>query len=347
MPSADELLPLLREIDEKRQYSNNGPLVQRLAARLSAMTRSRCAVVSNGTHAIELALRALDLPRGANVLVPAVTFSATAQAVINARLTPVIVDVDAGSWQLHPAHALQLSQISAVLPVAAFGLPVLVAPWERFSDSTGLPVVIDAAGAIYGQEVSARPSIVTVFSLHATKSLGAGEGGFVASRDQRLIDRVASLAAFGPGGTNAKMSEYHAAVALASMRRNESGPNWRPRVFRDYAFGGLPESVEMQDGIQPMRTLLPVLLPTNAQDVAAEMLARGIETKRWYAPFLNERPEFGLCPQSESMPVTDALRDRLLGLPFHAFLTEGDVARVCAALRDAIARTSTETTANV
>jgi dTDP-4-amino-4,6-dideoxygalactose transaminase len=333
MPTADELLPYLREIDEARFYVKGGPLVKRLERELSALTHSPCTVVGNGTVSLELALRALDLPRGAGVLVPAVTFVATAQAVVNAGYAPVLCDVDAGTWQLSAEHATQIVRsdrsIRAVIPVAAFGLPVPIEPWERFNYRTNLPVLIDAAGAIYGQQTSPVPEIVVSFSLNATKALGAGEGGVVATSDLLLGERVASLANFGPGGTNARMSEYHAAAALASLRHVTS---WRADVDRWYG-AHLPDGLGLQQGAQPMRTLFPVLLPEHlsAAEEAEWMRRRGIEAKLWYRPFLDERAEFLGCAKCGPMPVTEMLRWRLLGLPYHEFLTEADVAEVCSA----------------
>ncbi len=336
MPSADELLPYLREIDESKVYVKNGSLVKRLEFELSALTRSPCTVVANGTVSLELALRALELPRGAGVLMPAVTFVATAQAAVNAGLVPVLCDVEPGTWQLSAERAAQLvvsdRSIRAVIPVAAFGLPVPIDPWEHFNYRRNVPVLIDAAGAIYGQQTSPVPEIVVSYSLNATKALGAGEGGVVATSDLLLGERVASLANFGPGGTNARMSEYHAAAALASLHHVTS---WRADVDRWYA-EHLPDGIGLQQGDQAMRTLMPVLLPekTGAESACALMVMEhaGIECKRWYRPFIDELPQFHQCAKWGPMPVTEMLRQRLLGLPYHQFLTEADVAHVCSTM---------------
>jgi dTDP-4-amino-4,6-dideoxygalactose transaminase len=187
-------------------------------------------------------------------------------------------------------------------------------------------VLIDAAGAIYGQRSSPIPEIVISYSLHATKALGAGEGGVVATCDLLLKERVESLANFGPGGGNAKMSEYHAAVALASLHRVT---DWRADVSRWYS-EHMPDGIVLQEGAQAMRTLLPVLLPEHVNAAEAEWMHRkGIETKQWYRPFLDEREEFFGCARIGPLTVTDMLRQRLIGLPYHAFLAESDVAHIC------------------
>ena len=221
MPTAEELLPYLRRIDESRVYVNGGQCLYELQDRLEALLHARVAPVANGTLAIDLALRAIELPPGSDVLVPALTFPGTGLAIRNAGHVPVLADCCPLTWQLTPEMAEAIVRerpsIKAVVPVAAFGLPVPADEWKAFHDATHLPLVIDAAGALLQQVVPNRKGIAVCFSLHATKAVGAGEGGAVACVDPALIARVASMASFGPNGTNAKMSEYHAAVALASL----------------------------------------------------------------------------------------------------------------------------------
>lgn len=338
MPRADELLPYLQEIDASRVYVNQGPMVRRLEQRIAAWVGApECRVVANGTVSLELALRALNLPPGSGVLVPAVTYVSSAQAIVNAGLTPVLCDVHPDTWQLAAEDAARIvaavgrERMGAVMPVATFGAPVPIEPWEKFTYDTDLPVLIDAAGAILGQQTSPIPEIVLSFSLHATKAIGCGEGGAIVTCDRNLLERIEQLATFGPGGTNAKMSEYHAAVGLASF--NAVSVLWRERLATWYG-EHLPEGITCELPYGVGATLCPVLMPPgiDAASVQAKLRGLGIETKRWYAPFLDERPEFAHCPRQPSLVVTEQLRRRCLGLPWHAFLGEADVQAVCNAL---------------
>lgn len=344
MPTADELLPYLRRIDAEKIYTNGGPLVAELQTCITDLVRAPSVVVSNGTAALELVLRALRLPINSCVLVPAMTFRASAQAITNARLKPVLCDVDPKTWQLTPELAIDAAQgydIRAVMPVAAFGMPVPIEPWEAFQRATRMPVLIDAAGAIAEQQVSLNANLITVFSLHATKFLGAGEGGVVSTGDRFLIERIAALAAFGHWGTNAKMSEYHAAVGLASIAVVRIADKLQRAGAVAKAYGeGLAKisGVTLQRPPRADATLLPVLLPENrdAEETRFELDGMGIQTNQWYRPFLDELQQFANCPRSFKLPTTQMLRDRMLGLPFHTGLDEAGVARVCTALTKAL-----------
>ena len=202
MPTAQELLPWLEKIDHNRWYTNYGPLnaqfERELARIIPCAGELALTTVSNCTVGLELALTELGLAPGARVLIPAITFVATGTSVLRAGFVPVLADVDPDTWLMTPdiaRRALAQGPLDAVMPVSTFGLAQDVAARDEFSDQTGLPVVIDAAGAMGNQGVGRRTTVV--FSLHATKSLGCGEGGVVASRDAGLIGRIRRATNFG------------------------------------------------------------------------------------------------------------------------------------------------------
>ena len=186
LPLATEILPYLRRIDQTRWYSNSGPLLEEFEARLAAHAGGgSVAAVANATVGLTLALLASEVAPGSLCMVPAWTFAATGHAIELAGLVPWIVDVDAKSWALEPDAARELLRdapgpVEAVMPVSPFGRPIDFAGWESFREQTGIAVAIDAAAAFD----SIRPANVpAVVSLHATKVLGTGEGGFVISND--------------------------------------------------------------------------------------------------------------------------------------------------------------------
>lgn len=325
MPNADELRPYLLRIDESKSYANRSGLVIELEKRLSEMCGVSVVTTSTGTAALTLALKHYNY-FVQYVDVPALTFCGTGLAIRNAGLIPVLRDVNT-DLQMHPD--CRSGQRAIMMPVATFGRPVDQTEWESFN----MPVVIDAAGAFPAQPVSRDKNVVTCFSMHATKFIGAGEGGFIASADEDLLANVIAMSMFGPHGINAKMSEYHAAVALASLdrmpekvRKTRLINNW----YDDYAgklkFYGVPWG---------SNTLKVVVLPVGvvASEISERLLHAGVMTKQWYRPWLDERDDFAAHCQ---LPVTDNMRHRLLGLPFHTGLMRQDVAWVMKKLKEAI-----------
>ncbi len=359
LPSLDRIAPYLRRIDRSRWYSNFGPLVQELEARLADSFRAnghatpRVITVGNGTAGIELALRALDLPAHSPVLVPALTFVATATAVLSAGLTPIVWDVDADSWLLTPELAMEATgrtAVRAVVPVATFGCPQDSDGWSRFHARTGLPVVIDAAAG-FGNQRDCGPTCA-VFSMHATKPLAAGEGGFIVTRDARFATAVRQLSNFGINltdpdaapigavtmvGTNAKMSEYHAAVGLASLDMWPESATRRRAIYRTYtdAIQSIPNlNTQWQRAPEDcVRSVCCLLLDSQPRRDRAEAYldAKGIGTRRWYLPLIDRHPAFAHIAHLPT-PVADAIADRLLGIPFHLYLDSAAQALVVEAL---------------
>ena len=357
MPERAELSPYLARIDSARWYTNFGPLACELETRIAALfaapagRRTHAVAMANATLALELALIAHALPAASRVLLPALTFVASAASVLRAGHIPVLCDVDASSWLLDPEIAGMLvrkAQIAAVMPVATYGSPQEPDLWDRFAERSGLPVVIDAAAAFANQWRSGES--ITIFSLHATKSLGAGEGAFAISSNPALAEEMRRLSNFGirlpeglvySVGTNAKLSEYHAAVALASLDGWEARSARRVRVHRLYLEAlaeRCPHVVLQRRSSEGVYATLPVLLPQGAvaSRVAAVLAERAIETRRWYCPTLERHPAFSRLPVAGELRVTEALSERLLALPFHTRLDDGDVERVCDELAAAL-----------
>ena len=354
MPRAAALAPYLARIDEARWYTNFGPLVRELEGRLGAhfAPADRLVTLSSGTAGLELALLGLGLPPGARVLLPDFTFVATATAVLRGGFRPVVGDVDPRSWLLTPAiarRAIAACAVDAVMPVATFGCPQDAEEWDRFSEDTGLPVVIDAAGA-FGNQHSGR-RVHVVFSLHATKALGAGEGGLLVSCDAALVERVRRLSNFGIDvatgivdrpGTNAKLSEYHAAVALASLDTWPSRAEARRAKWRSFLaeMGVLCPALSAQHRPEGgAYAIAPVLLPRGvAPEAVMDALTHaGVQSRRWYFPPLSRHPAFAAVERAGALDGVGEVSGRVLGIPFHLALTADDLRRVFGVLQQSVA----------
>jgi dTDP-4-amino-4,6-dideoxygalactose transaminase len=229
MPRASDIAPYLDRIDQSGWYSNFGPLVSEFEARLESRFPAGTRVITtvNGTLGLTLALEALSLPPGSLCALPSWTFVATAHAVRMARLVPWFVDVDPAEGELTPdllrkRLAMAPGKVTAAIPVAVMGRPLDLAAWRGFQDDTGVRVVVDAAA---GFDATRSAPVPVMVSLHATKALGIGEGAFIATEDHELSQRLRAMTNFGFLGdrisrhvaTNAKLSEYAAAVGLAAL----------------------------------------------------------------------------------------------------------------------------------
>lgn len=356
VPTFDALEPWLRRIDANRHYTNFGPLNAQFEEALtqrhgSADAPCRAVTFANGTAALVAWLNAKTELRKGRVLVPAITFTATAQAVLASGNIPVIADIDPVTWLLSPAHVHDIvtDEFVAVLPVAAYGAPCDVEAWDDVTHACGLPVLIDAAGAFGNQRLGATTDVA--FSFHATKALAAGEGGAVLTRNAALARQLVRSSNFGidttngltvASGTNAKLSEYHAAVALASLEAWPDIVRRRQAVARHYAAAlaahcpGVQPPPRPADGVY---TLMPVLLPAaaDAGAIAAGLAQHGIQTRRWYCPPLHRHPRFADCPRHGALTHAEVLEQRLLGLPFHPGLRDQDIERICATLGELLA----------
>ncbi|NVJ97149.1 MAG: DegT/DnrJ/EryC1/StrS family aminotransferase [Alphaproteobacteria bacterium] len=336
-----------------RWYSNFGPLVRRFESDILSFLQEHngaqdCFVgtFSSATTALELVLKAIHLPKGSRVLVPALTFPATALAVLNVGMIPVLADVAPESWELTPEiaeNALSEKAISVVMPVAAFGKPVDSAGWAAFQQKTGVPVVLDAAAALGQQDILGE--LIYCFSLHATKPFGVGEGGLLVTGNEDLVIETKSLSNFGfqgPAGvvreigTNAKFGEYYAAVGLAQIGRWQEVMDRRTAVLDQYKAGlhRAGNSVSLQQGTGNfIPAVFPVYAKGRAKALEEKLADAGIHTRRWYLPPLYEHPglkgmEGVVNLEPASFPVCEDLKESLLGLPFHGFLTAEDTAEI-------------------
>lgn len=347
LPDAAALLPYISRIDASRIYSNNGPLSREFAAGLAAMAGADgVSLTCNGTAAIELALRARGLAGRRTCLIPSFTFIASAHAACNAGLVPYLLDVDEDSLMLTPTIAeAALADLTeppaAVLVVSAFGAPPDFAAWEVFEERHGIPVVFDAAAALTGlTQVGRQPVCV---SLHATKVLGVGEGGAILCADRSLIEHTTAMTSFGffgtervsmiPGG-NYRMSEYAAAVGLAALKALPERIAALRALTRKYHQRLSDKATRLQHGAGETwvtMTLNAIVPPETETATLARLTEARSEWRHWWGPGCHQHPAFADLPHAD-LPVTDALAPRVIGLPFHDDLTDGEINRVVACL---------------
>ncbi len=354
LPSAEALLPWLKRIDQSRVYSNFGPLSVEFSSRLAThfgLPKGGVLPVANATLGLVAALMAAGARRGTLCAIPAFTFVATGHAVLSAGMVPWLLDVREEDWQLDPeaverALAGAPGEVGAVIPVCPFGQPVDWRAWESFHARTGLPVVIDAAAAFDSIQPTTLPVVV---SLHATKALGVGEGGLILCENKDLVVEATRRINFGFQGvrvasvaaTNAKMSEYQAAIGLAAL---ESWDDVRGQFGR--AQLGLRQRLENHGLTCPkgmgdhwVSSTFCLRLPEDAQAVGMILMGQGIGTRRWWDDGLHYHPAFADCPY-QALAVTERLAVSVLGLPCFVDLADAEMDTIAAAVLAAVTTVS-------
>ncbi|HEX5938368.1 MAG TPA: DegT/DnrJ/EryC1/StrS family aminotransferase [Actinomycetota bacterium] len=333
----------------------NGPFVRRLEEQAATYLGVRhCVAVASCTTGLMLLLRAAEL--GGEVVMPSFTFAASAHAVDWNGLQPVFTDIDTHSLTLDPesvGHAIGM-RTSAILATHVYGTPCDVEALTEIAHEHGLRLFFDAAhafGSRRGGRMIGGFGDAEVFSLSPTKPLVAAEGGIIATDDDLLAERCRIGRDYGnPGdydcrfvGLNARMSELHAATALASFGDLEERVMARGRLAAAYreALSGVRgisfPTVRAQDRstYKDLALLVePGAFGAPATRLADALSAEGIETRRYYEPPVHVMRAYeGRGRRAGDLPVTAWAAARALCLPLWDGMTSLQVQQVGEAVR--------------
>ncbi len=345
IPRADQVCPYLERMDSSGQYANFGPLVgeleERLAERLQT-TRDKVVAVSSATLGISGALATAEVQEWRT---PAWTFTATPAAVLNAGVSARFGDVDPQTWWLDLSEPSRSGD--GVLVVAPFGAPVDRAP------TGGGSQIVDAAASL-GHDTEdlgrlGRDSVV-VYSLHATKPMGIGEGGVVVVGDAERARDIRAWSNFGFSGSrdsatrglNAKMPEVTAAYGLAVLDRwPQEQHEWLAareltnRLTQDY---GLRSAPGPRHGVNPYWVVqLPD--PESRRTLEDALDRHRIGHRRWWSPACHRMAAYADLPR-DALPHTEHLAEVVIGLPMYRGMSGTDAERIAGALADAQSRLS-------
>jgi dTDP-4-amino-4,6-dideoxygalactose transaminase len=343
LPSRHRLAAYLREIDDSRIYTNFGPLAVSLHQRIAAhfgLSVGTVTTVANGTLGLAVALSVQDARPGTLCILPAWTFIASAHAAIMAGLTPYFVDVDPHSWAIDPDTIADVisrapGQVGAVMPVVPLGQPIDIAAWDTFRTRTRLPVVIDAAAGFDSLSPGDCPVVV---SLHATKVLGAGEGGFIISRDPSLIRFIRAKSNYGFlntreaifAATNAKLSEYHAAIAHAALDEwKDVRTQWMAAASAYRQHLCQSNRVRFQDrfGESWISSTCVLHFTESAAPTETALSNAAIMTRRWWGDGAHAHAATQAFPRT-ALPVTEELAKNAISIPFFRDIADEDIRRV-------------------
>ncbi len=312
-----------------------GPKVAELEAEVARVCEVEHSVaVSSGTAALHLALLALGIGPGDEVLVPAYTFPATANVVTLVGAQPVLVDVDPETMNIDPEKVELTPRTKAILAVHLFGRPA------RLEELPDVAVIEDAAGAL-GARRDGRAcggiGAVGCLSFHPRKIVTTGEGGALTTDDADLAERVRGLRHHGwrsddmpEPGLNYRLSDILCAIGLPQLRRLGELHATRARLAAAYEerLRDLPVLAPRADEGDVHGWQAYVVQVDGRDEVLAALRAQGIEAQ--IGTYALHR--LGAYRASGSFPGADHAFERALALPFHSRLSEGDLDRVTEAL---------------
>ena len=330
-----------------------GPEVAAFEAEFAGHVGDRpCVAVNSGTSALLLALLALGIGRGDEVIVPSFSFAATANAVVLAGARPVFVDIEPEHFCVDPSAVLAAitARTAAIVPVHLYGHPAAMDRLVAVAVTHGLAVVEDAAQA-HLAAFDGRPvgtfGAAAAFSFYPTKNMTTGEGGLVACADESTARKVRLLRNQGMErryenevvGYNMRMTDLHAAIGRVQLRRL---PGWTADRRRHAAF--LTAALGRWDLELSLPRVAPAARPAWHQytvrarrrdEVVADLTAQGIPATVFYPTPIHRLPAYDL---DLDLPNTTAAAREVLSLPVHPALSSAHLRRVVAAVARAVAR---------
>ncbi len=346
LPPIEEFTELLKNTWQSRWVTNQGPLAEELEGKLKEyLGVKHLLLVSNGTIALQLAIKALDL-KGEIITTP-FSYVATATSIIWENCTPVFCDIDENTFCIDASKIEKLitKNTSAILPTHVYGFPCDTESIERIAGKNKLKVIYDGAHA-FGVQLNNRSLLsygnISTVSFHATKLFHTIEGGAVITEDDELAERLFLYRAFGHKddeylsiGINGRTSELHAAIGICNLPRVESFIDSRRELNRHYRKLLSAKTIEFPKIPEDIRynfSYFPILLKNEStiERVIEGLSIKGINARRYFFPSLNTLEYLN----PSACPVSENIASRVLCLPMYQELTKDDVDRICRCLSE-------------
>jgi len=339
-----------------------GPEVAELERGLAARTGSRyCIGCASGTDALLIALMALDVGPGDEVVTTPFTFVATAETIALLGARPVFVDIDPRTCNLDPKRlsndGVITSRTKAIVPVSLFGQCADFDAINAVASARGIPVIEDAAqsfGAAYKGRPSCNLSTIGCTSFFPSKPLGCyGDGGACFTNDQTLAAKMRQIRVHGQDrryhhplvGVNGRLDTIQAAVLLAKLEVFDAEIATRVRLAR--AYNELLQGAVVTPYVEPHNTCVYAqytIQVDERQALQEELTANGIPTAVHYPVPLHLQPAFSVPGVGRgSFPYAEAAAERVVSLPMHPYLSHGDQARAAKIVQQAVAQAASST----
>ena len=333
-----------------------GPEVAELESELARRAGTRhCIGVANGTDALQLALMALGIGPGHEVITPAFSYVAAAEVIALLGATPVLVDVDPKSFNVDPSavRAAVTDRTRAIIAVDLFGQCADYEALADIADGQNIAVIEDAAqsfGATYrGRRACALGAIATT-SFFPSKPLGCyGDGGAIFTNDLELATIARQIARHGQDrryhhirvGVNSRLDTLQAAILIPKLGILDDEIAARQKVSEQYAVLGDLSTVKALPHIQPCNQSAWAQFTVrveNRSDVQAALKAFGVPTAVHYPMPLAKQP--AVADLTASLPLSEAAADTVLSLPMHAYMMGADINKVVEAFTEYASRSA-------
>jgi len=348
----ERLYSRLDRIFERRWLTNDGQYVRELESRLSDyLGVKHCIAMCNGTVALELAVRATGMT--GKVLVPSMTFIATAHALKWQEIEPVFVDIDPTSFNISPQSVVSKidENTTGIVGVHLYGRPCDIDSLQRIANEHGLKLVFDAAhafGCSYKGKRLGRFGDCEIFSFHATKVFNTFEGGAVTTDNDELAKKLRLMRNFGFEGedrvsyigTNGKMAEVNAAMGLTNLEEISHFIDVNRNHYQCYKKGlsnvnGVSlisyDELENNNYHYVIITVEQSVTGYSRDQLKDFLTAHGIIARRYFHPGCHKmEPYKTLYPKAEaSLPVTESFSRKMLALPTGTQIDTDSIQRVC------------------
>lgn len=317
--------------------------------------------VNSGTSGLHLIVRAMGLGPGDEVLVPSFTFAASVNAVLYEGATPVFVDIEPETLNLDPADVERkiTPRTRAIMAVDVFGHPANWAALNDISRRHNIPVIDDcceALGAKYQDQMIGQFGIAGCFAFYPNKQMTTGEGGIIVTNDDEIARLCRSMRNQGRGemgawleherlGYNYRLDEMSAALGVSQLARIEDFIAKRERVAQMYntrlqGLSWVRPPLVRDDVRMSWFVYVPMLAEGLDRDpVMREMEAMGVPARGYFSPVhLQPYIRRMLDTRPDTLPVTEAIAQRTIALPFHNHLTEAEVDHVVEIFAKAVER---------
>lgn len=342
LPPEKEFKVYVKSIWERQWLTNNGPLVNTLELKLKEyLGLDHMLYVSNGTMALQLAIKALNLT--GEIITTPFSFVATTSTIVWQGCKPVFVDIDANTFNIDPTkiEAAITPGTSAILAAHVYGNPCDIDAIQQIADRHGLKVIYDAAhcfGTRYKNRSIFEYGDISTTSFHSTKLFHTIEGGAVFTRQPDLLKKMALMRNFGYSGVdefaelgiNAKNSEFHAAMGLCNLPHIDEILKKRKYLSTHYKLrlNRLDAQFQQLDNAEDYNyAYFPILFKSEdlMKECKDKLELAQIYCRRYFYPSLSALPYV----ENVEMPVCDSIASRIMCLPMYHTLTLSDLDLIC------------------